>query len=148
MSSVVIEKKYKSSSNLHQQGLLPIHSFQICIKYFQRKFSLDFFKKGRFSDVTYVRLFQNSYYDHMEDIRIYTLASFSFLRIQFDIFNVTFHFCYLKSKFWGGFPTKISFWISRTSHENSWLEVHHGVVVRGWYRPKWRLVGWYPILGA
>ena len=86
-----------------------MHSFQICIKYFQRKFSLDFLKKGRFSDVTYVRLFQNSYYDHMEDIRIYTLASFSFLPILFDIFNVTFHLCYLKSKFWGGFPSKISF---------------------------------------
>ena len=85
-----------------------MHSFQICRKYFQRKFSLDFLKKGRFSVVTYVRLFQNSYSDHMEDVRICTLA-FSFLRILFDIFNVTFHFCYLKSKFWGGFPSKISF---------------------------------------
>ena len=56
--------------------------------------------------------------DHMEDIRIYSLDSFFFLRILFDIFNVTFHFCFLKSKFWGGFPSKISSWMSYISHES------------------------------
>ena len=25
-------------------------------------------------------------------------------RVVFDIFNIIFQFCYLKSKFWGGFP--------------------------------------------
>ena len=54
----------------------------------------------------------------MEDVRFYSLDSLFSLRILFDIFNITFHFCYLKSKFWGGSPWKISFWMSRTSHEN------------------------------
>ena len=60
----------------------------------------------------------NSSYDHMEDVRFYSFDSFFFLRIVFDIFNITFHFCFWKSRFWGGFPSKIPFWLSRTSHEN------------------------------
>ena len=36
----------------------------------------------------------------------------------FDIFNIIFHFCCLKSKFWERFPSKISFWLSHTSYEN------------------------------
>ena len=32
----------------------------------------------------------------MEDIRFYSHDSFFFLRILFDIFNATFHFCCLK----------------------------------------------------
>ena len=55
----------------------------------------------------------------MEDVRFYSLDSFFFLRILCDIFNITFHICYLKSKLWGGFPSKISFWMSHTPHENS-----------------------------
>ena len=61
----------------------------------------------------------NSYYNHMEDVRFYSLDSFFFLRILCDIFNITFHICYLKPKLWGGFPSKISFWMSHTPHENS-----------------------------
>ena len=60
----------------------------------------------------------------MEDVRCYSLDSFFFLRFLFYMFNVTLYFCYLKFKFWGGFPSKISFWMSRMSHENgpmSWL---------------------------
>ena len=59
-----------------------------------------------------------SRYDHKEDIRIYSLDSFFFLRIVFDIFNFTFHFSFLKFKFWGGFPSKIFFWMSCMSHES------------------------------
>ena len=39
----------------------------------------------------------------MEDVRVYFFDCFFFLRIVFDIFNITFHFCFLRSTFWGGF---------------------------------------------
>ena len=89
------------------------------VKYFQRKFYLYLLFLKRQILWCHVRhAILNSYYDHMEDVRFYTLDSFFFLRILFDIFNAAFHFCYLKSKFCGGFPSKISFWMSRTPHEN------------------------------
>ena len=53
----------------------------------------------------------------MEDVRFDSPDYFFFLRIIFNIFNI-FYFCYLKSKFWGGFLSKISFWVSHTLHEN------------------------------
>ena len=49
----------------------------------------------------------------------FTLLVLFLLGIAFDIFNITFHFCFLKSKFWGCFPSKKSFWLSCTSHENA-----------------------------
>ena len=52
------------------------------------------------------------------------LILFFFLRIVFDIFNINFHFCFLKSKFSDGFPSKIPFWLSRTSHENGPFMLH------------------------
>ena len=45
----------------------------------------------------------------MEDVSFYTFDYFFFLRVVFDMFNIIFHFCYLKSKFWSGFSSKISF---------------------------------------
>ena len=85
-----------------------------------------FSKKGRFSNVTYTMLFtiHAIHYDHMEDVKFYSFDSFFFLRIVFDIFNINFHFCFLKSKFWDGFPSKIPFWLSRTSHENGPFMLH------------------------
>ena len=42
----------------------------------------------------------------MEDVRFYSFDSFFLLMIVFDIFNITFQFCFLKFKFWGGFASK------------------------------------------
>ena len=39
----------------------------------------------------------------MKDVRFYSFNSFFFLRVVFDIFNIIFHFCYLRFKFWGSF---------------------------------------------
>ena len=76
-----------------------------------------FFKKGKFSDVTYVRLFKIATMITWKTLD-FTLLILFFWRILFDTFNITFHIWYLKYKFWSGFPSKTSFWLSHTSHEN------------------------------
>ena len=55
-----------------------------------------FLKKGLWCYIRHAIL--NSYFNHMKDARFYTLDTFFFLRILFDIFNASFYFCYLKSK--------------------------------------------------
>ena len=92
---------------------------QPCIEWIPiKKNSLDSILDSIDSLVTHVRHpILNSYYDHMEDVRFYSPDYFFFLRFIFDIFNIS-YFCYLKSKFWDGFFSKISFWLLHTSHEN------------------------------
>ena len=51
-------------------------------------------------------------------LQFYSPDYFFLLRVIFDKFNIFFYFYYLRSNFWGGFLSKISFWLSRTSHEN------------------------------
>ena len=84
-----------------------------------------FFKNGRFSEFSelwnlwfFVKLFQIVTRITWKMLVFTFFNYFFFLRAVFDIFNIIFYFWYLKSNFWGGFPSKIFFWLSCTSHHS------------------------------